>query len=267
MSALSLTQIYCYPVKSARGHGLPSAVMDRFGLIGDRRWMLVDAAGRFVSQRSLPALALLEVEPRESGLRLAMGGESIDVATPEPRGERVIARVWEDTLVAPLADGATNAWLSHHFDQPLRLVHYPDDALRPVEPGYAPTTQLVSFADGYPLLIISQASLDALNERLPEAVPMDRFRPNLVIGGSGAHAEDDWQRLRIGSAEVTLVKPCSRCAIPGIDQQTAERDPHINRELAAYRRRGGVIYFGVNAIAAPGAAFSVGDPVEVLTAR
>ncbi|MEM1191583.1 MAG: MOSC N-terminal beta barrel domain-containing protein [Pseudomonadota bacterium] len=265
MNSLSLSAIYRYPLKSARGHSLARADMDRFGLHGDRRWMLVDPSGRFVSQRDLPAMALLEVEPLSSGLRLVWDGESIDVEQPDSRGDCVISTVWEDTVVAPVADGNVNSWLSERLGATLRLVHFPETALRGVEPGYAPSSQLVAFSDGYPLLVISEAALDELNERLPSPVPMDRFRPNLVIRGAEAHAEDGWQHIRIGDAELHLVKPCSRCAIPSVNQQTGARDPDINRALAAYRRRDGIIYFGMNAIAAAGASFRVGDAVDVLT--
>lgn len=264
MSAMTLSGIYRYPIKSARGHALKSATMERFGLAGDRRWMLVDSTGKFVSQRSLPTLALLDVEPLEQGLRLSFQGHAIDVAAPDPRGERVIARVWDDTVAALVCERTVNDWLSQQFDEALRLVYYPDDARRGVEPGFAPTPEFVGFADGFPLLVISQAALDALNERLPQAVPMDRFRPNLVVSGTAPHAEDQWRKIRIGSAELSLAKPCSRCAIPSINQASAERDPYINRELASYRRRDGEIYFGMNAIAKAGAVFKLGDPVDVL---
>lgn len=266
MSALELSAIYRYPVKSARGHAQREGVMDRFGLVGDRRWMLVDDGGRFVSQRRLPALARLEVALVDGGLRLDLAGKTAYVQEPSPRGECVISTVWEDTVVAPVAEPAVNQWLSECFDESLRLVHFPPNALRGVEPGYAPSSQLVAFSDGYPLLILTEASLEALNRRLADPVPIDRFRPNLVIRGADAHAEDSWRRIRIGGAEVSLVKPCSRCAIPGIDQQTGERDPHINRVLAAYRRCEGVIYFGMNAVAASGAQFHVGDRVEIIDA-
>ncbi len=265
MSSPSLSAIYRYPLKSARGHSLDSAETDRFGLRGDRRWMLVDSTGRFQSQRRLPAMARLEVEPLPSGLRLSWEGESIDVEQPVAQGACVIATVWEDTVVAPVAAAEVNGWLSDRLGDALRLVYFPDTALRGVEPGYAPSSQLVAFSDGYPLLVVTEAALDELNSRMPSAVPMDRFRPNLVIRGADAHAEDDWRHIRIGDSDVHLVKPCSRCAIPSVDQQTGERDPDINRALASYRRRDGVIYFGMNAIAAAGSTFSVGDPVDILT--
>jgi len=133
-----------------------------------------------------------------------------------------------------------------------------------VDPGYAPPGQLVAFADGFPLLVVGQASLDLLNGRLEAPVPMDRFRPNLVIAGAAPHAEDDWRRLRIGTTEIELVKACSRCVIPSIDQSTGGRDSQINRVLADYRRCAGVIYFGMNALAPAGARFEVGDAVTVI---
>jgi uncharacterized protein YcbX len=199
---------------------------------------------------------------------------------PDASAERVPATVWEHSLRAPLASPAVNQWISRQFGESMRLVYCPDDAQRAVDADYLPgrseavgataspenmpLQSLVGFADGFPLLVISQASLDELNARLPVPVPMDRFRPNLVIDGAQAYAEDHWQRLRIGSSVVSLVKPCSRCAIPGIDQQTGQRDPLINRALAQYRRRDGVIYFGMNALTTPDTHLSLGDTVEVL---
>jgi uncharacterized protein YcbX len=265
MNSPRLAAIYRYPLKSARGHALERATVDRFGLAGDRRWMLVDSAGRFKSQRGLPAMALLEVEPLEDvALRLGWKGEAIEVSRPDVRGECVITTVWEDTVVAPVADPEVNGWISERLGEALRLVYFPDTALRGVEPGYAPSSQLIAFSDGYPLLLITESALDELNARLSAPVRMDRFRPNLVIRGAAAHAEDGWSRLRIGEAELQLVKPCSRCAVPSIDQQSAERHPELNRVLASYRRRDGVIYFGMNALAASGSTFRVGDEVEIL---
>jgi hypothetical protein len=261
---LRLSEIYCYPIKSARGHCLESAVMDDFGLRGDRRWMLIDQDGQFLSQRRVPQMALLNVESTPDGLRLAMDGEAIEVATPGSDAERVSATVWEHSLLAPLAAGEANRWLSDRFAQPLRLVYCPPDSRRPVDPDYAPPGQRVAFADGFPLLIVSQASLDDLNARLPNPVPMDRFRPNLVVSGADAYAEDNWAEMRIGEVRLSLVKPCSRCAVPGIDQQRAQRDPNINRVLAQYRRRDGAIYFGMNALAPVNAQFAVGQDVECL---
>lgn len=264
MSDHRLTGLYQYPLKSARGIALSEAALDRFGLAGDRRWMLVDEAGRFLSQRNLEPLALLGAVETPAGLRLCWQGEEFELRRPDESGTCVIARVWNDSVVAPVADTAVNAWLSERLGRSVRLVHYPDNALRGVDEDYAPPGQLVAFADGFPLLIVGQSSLDLLNERLEQPVPMDRFRPNLVISGAEPHAEDGWRRLRIGDSELEIVKPCSRCVIPSIDQETAQRDPHINRTLAAYRRRDGQIYFGMNAVIRGGNVLRSGDAVEVL---
>lgn len=264
---MDLSAIYRYPIKSAQGHSLDTVVVDRFGVSGDRRWMLIDDAGLFYSQRRLPQMALLEVVSIEGGLRLGLAGETIELEIPGGQHNEVSATVWEHTMLARSADDRINTWLSERLGEDLRLVFFPPDANRPVDPAYLPDPeqqQQVSFADGFPLLIITQESLDDLNTRLPEPVPMDRFRPNLVIAGATPYAEDGWRRLRVGSTTLAIVKPCSRCAIPSINQQTAERDPDINRVLADYRRRDGVIYFGMNAVVTAGESFAVGDTVEVL---
>jgi uncharacterized protein YcbX len=261
---MHLSDIYRYPIKSARGHRLETADMDQFGLRGDRRWMLVDEEGQFLSQRQLPQMALLDVESRLDGLRLCMAGEAIEITTPGDDAQRIQATVWEHTMLAPLAAAGVNRWLSERFARAVRLVYCPTDSTRAVDPDYAPPGQRVGFADGFPLLLISEASLSFLNEQLPTPVPMDRFRPNLVIRGAEPYAEDDWKELRIGEVQLSLVKPCSRCSIPSIDQRSAQRDPHINRALARYRRRDGAIYFGMNALAPAGARFALGQPVELI---
>ncbi|MFK8041003.1 MOSC domain-containing protein [Congregibacter sp.] len=263
---MKLSEIYRYPIKSARGHVVDSAMVDRFGLAGDRRWMLIDGEGQFYSQRSAPAMALLDVTPLNNGLRLGYAGDSIEVSTPDNSHE-VKATVWGHTMPAFCAEDSANSWLSERLSKDLRLVFCPEGAERKVDAAYLPDTireQHVAFSDGFPLLIVSQASLDDLNSRLPEPVPMDRFRPNLVIEGAAAYAEDHWRSLRIGTTMLEVVKPCSRCAIPSINQQTAERDSVINRVLASYRRRDGVIYFGMNAIVSAGDGFNVGDAVTLL---
>lgn len=265
MSELTLSAIYRYPIKSAGGQSLSVGKMDCFGLEDDRRWMLVDSEGLFVSQRTLPEMALLGVQSSKAGVELRFGGDVVELARPEQadaKSDSVRVTVWGDQLDAHLADDRINAWLSERLGQALRLVWCPPEARRRVDPNFARADELCAFVDGFPLLVVGQASLDALNARLPQAVPMNRFRPNLVIAGGEAHAEDRSQRLRIGNTELALVKPCSRCVIPSIDQATGKCDPHINRVLAAYRRRDGSIYFGMNALGASGAVFRVGDPVQ-----
>jgi uncharacterized protein YcbX len=264
MAALRLAAIYRYPLKSAAGLACEQATLDDFGIAGDRRWLLVDPAGDFLSQRRLPALALLQAEARGDGLALAFGGEQLAVPGPAAGAAARAVTVWGDRVTALDAGDAAADWLGVRLGTACRLVHMPDDCRRPVDPAYAPAGRRVSFADGFPLLLLTQASLDGLNARLPAPVPMDRFRPNLVIDGAAPHAEDGWRRLRIGAVTVDLVKPCSRCAIPAIDQATAARDPHINRVLAGYRRRDGAVLFGQNGLHDGPGTLAVGDPVTVL---
>ena len=260
---LTLSEIYRYPIKSARGHALSEATMDQFGIVGDRRWMVIDEAGDFITQRNHAQLALLKAAPTSAGLRLSMNGRDIEVAVPDAAAERSPVVIWGETVPAQITDDSISAWLSEQLGMSARLAYLPDDGQRPVDPAYA-DGELVNFADGFPLLVITQAALDELNEKLDTPVPMNRFRPNLVISGAAAHAEDEWKEIVIGDARVRLAKPCSRCVIPSIDQATTERDSQINRVLAKYRRRDGQIFFGMNALAPAGAQFRVGDEVQVL---
>ncbi len=259
----TLASIHLYPVKSARGLSCPQVMLDRFGPVGDRRWMLVDPEGQFLSQRQMPALARLDAQPLEGGLSLGLAGERLEVAVPTSAPREV--RVWDDTVTACDAGEQTAQWLSERFQRPLRLVHMPDDARRRVDTSYAHDGETVSFADGFPLLLLSAASLDELNARLSMPVGLDRFRANLIVDGCAAHAEDDWQRIRIGEVTFTVAKPCSRCTVPSLDQRSGEKHPEILRALASYRRAADrKVYFGQNLLYANPGTLRVGDQVEVL---
>ena len=266
MSQLVVSELSIYPVKSLRGLSLPRAEVDRFGLRGDRRWMVVDANGRYLTQREQARMSLIQAEPLDDGLRLGapgMGELTIRLAPDLPRRQ---VTVWDDRVEAEDAGDAAAAWLSDFLGIDCRLVHFPDDALRPVDPRYAQAGDVTAFSDGFPLLLITQASLDDLNSRLEQPVPMRRFRPNLVIDGSEPYAEDQWKRLRIGDLTFRVVKPCSRCVIPTIDPATGERHPDAEplRTLASYRMRDNKIYFGQNVIPDGEGALAVGQVVEVI---
>ncbi|WP_116368094.1 MOSC domain-containing protein [Parahaliea mediterranea] len=271
---MHLSEIHIYPVKSCGGIALEAVQLDRFGPAGDRRWMVVDEAGGFLSQRQLPAMALLRVAPRDDGsLHLQCAGDLGDgghCEVPLP-GEAAPLRpvtVWSDTVLARDAGDGAAAWLTGVLGRACRLVYMPPDCERRVDGAYARHGQAVGFADGFPLLLIADASLGELNLRLAAdgkpAVPMNRFRPNLVVSGCAPFAEDGWRRLRIGALEFEVAKPCARCAIPSIDQATGQRDPHINRALAAFRRVGGEILFGQNLLYRAAGALALGDTVTVL---
>ena len=270
---LCVSDLYIYPVKSGAGIRVPSATLDPIGIVGDRRWMVVDRDHRFLSQREIPRLALLRAELIDGGIRLeAPGVEACDVATPPLDHARVSVTVWDDTFDAlPVQDDA-DTWASHFLGVQSRLIYCPPDVQRPVDPEYALNQEQVSFADGFPLLVAGQASLDDVNRRLEARgvapVPMNRFRPNLVIAGSEPFAEDTWRRIRIGrgaaAVEIDIVKPCARCSTVPVDQATGIRGKEPLTTLASYRQRNGKVYFGQNAIHTASGVLQVGDQVEIV---
>jgi uncharacterized protein YcbX len=238
--------------------------MDRFGPAGDRRWLVTDPAGRFLTQREHPVMALIKTRAAAESLTLSVDGDDITVPIPGADARERLVQVWEDHARARDAGDAAAGWLSDKLGQSCRLFYMPDDSVRLVDGLYASNGETVGFADGFPVLLISQGSLDDLNDRLPSPVSMNRFRPNLVVSGCDPFAEDGWKRIRIGDMTFDVAKPCSRCVMPSIVQETAERDPHINRVLAGYRRFEGKIYFGQNLLYRDTGRLSLGDAVEVL---
>jgi uncharacterized protein YcbX len=261
---MQLSGISIYPVKSCAGINLDSVTLDRFGPVGDRRWLVVDERGRFISQREQARMALVRVETVPGGIRLSLGDSSIQAAIPCGDAPELRVSVWADSVRALLADGHAGEWLSAQLGRCCQLVYMPDNCRRLVDGLYARDGETVSFADGFPLLLISQASLGDLNSRLDTPVPMNRFRPNLVVSDCEPFAEDTWRRIRVGDVEFKVAKPCSRCVIPSIDQATAKRDGQINRVLASYRRVNGQLMFGQNLLYQHTGTLSVGDSVEVL---
>lgn len=265
--ALSLAALRVYPVKSCRGLSLEASEVDRFGLRLDRAFMVVGAGdGRFVSQREEPGLARVETELSAQALTLsAPGAGRIRIGLEVEGGPRRPVEVWRHRGEGLDQGEAAARWLSELLGRPLRLVRTPPEHARRVNPERAPEPAWTSFSDGYPFLVLSEASLAALNRRLPAPLPMDRFRPNLVVRGSAPHAEDGWRRIRIGELELVLVKPCDRCAVTTVDQATGEPSgPEPLQTLARYRRSAGAVLFGQNAVARGTGRLAVGMPVEVL---
>jgi uncharacterized protein YcbX len=270
-----VTGLFIYPVKGARGVALRAAEVDELGFRDDRRYMIVDPSGGFVSQRSQPRLALIRPALRDGMLVLqapGLGSLALpragingvgDGARDVPGGLRV--RVWNDDVAAESAGPEAERWITAFLGAPARIVRLAAHARRPVDPRYARrATDRVAFVDGYPCLLISQGSLDGLNVRLAEPVPMDRFRPNLVVGGTEPHAEDGWRRIRVGTAMFDVVKPCGRCAVTTVDQDRALPGDEPLRTLATYRKVGSKVLFGQNLIHEGPARLAVGDKVEVL---
>jgi uncharacterized protein len=262
-SRVTLSGLYVYPIKSCAGISLRRADLSAAGLRHDRRWMLVDEAGEFMSQRAHPRMALISVRFAPEGMILsAPDMDELEIPLC-PQAESLIdVRVWGDTNRGALVSEEADRWFTEFLEFPCRLVHKPDDDPRLVDSEYAESGDQVSFADGFAFLLISEASLEDLNGRLEEPLPMNRFRPNFVVRGCGPYAEDGWSRLRIGSVPFRVAEPCPRCAITTVDQRTGARDKEPLRTLATYRKSELGTVFGRNLIHDALGTVSVGDPVE-----
>ncbi|WP_249673031.1 MOSC domain-containing protein [Pseudomonas abieticivorans] len=266
---LRLSALYRYPIKSAIAEPLQASALDVLGLAGDRRWMLVEeSSGRFLTQRALPHMSQLSAACRgEQGLVLnGPGLPELNVAVPGPDAPLRGVTVWRDTLRVPDAGDAAAAWVTEFIGKPTRLVQVPTERARSTQSGYGLDTDKVGFADGFPILLIGQASLDDLSARVGWPLEMLRFRPNLVVEGSEAFAEDGWKRIRIGEVEFRVVKPCSRCILTTIDPQTGVRseDREPLTTLKTYREQGGEIMFGQNLVNDGVGQVAVGMPVTIL---
>jgi len=263
---IRVNQLVIYPIKSCRGVEVDLATVGTTGFELDRRWMLIGDDGRFLSQREHHRLALVRVQLHEDRLRLeAPGLPSLEVAF-EGGGVGPTSRVqvWDDECAA-VAEGEDAArWFSRHLGCSARLVRMASDDARPLGSSTAQPGDHVSFADGFPFLLLSTASLDGLNRRLSLPVPMDRFRPNIVIDGCEPHAEDGWHRVRIGEVSFRFAKPCARCVVTTVDQTTGERGREPLRTLSTYRTEDGQVLFGQNLVHEGRGVVHVGDPVEVL---
>lgn len=275
----TLASLHRYPVKSCRGWDLASAVVEPWGLAGDRRWMVTDPAGYGLTAREHRRLLLAEPEVLDDG-RLRLHGPGleplvVDVPAPGMGGDGLLGvHVWSTALdAAPASQGAAD-WFSTLIGEPARLVYLDDPTRRATSPAFTDPGDRVSFADGYPLLVTTTASLDALNGWIAQGrrpfegpVPMVRFRPNVVIEGTAAWAEDGWRRIRIGEAEFRAVKGCSRCVMTMTDAVTIERGKEPLATLARHRRWDHETWFGMNLVpSTPGAVIHTGDPVEILEA-
>lgn len=266
---MHLSALYRFALKSGSAESLEAGGCDALGLIGDRRWMVVDAAtGKFLTQRVLPRMTLLKARWQgEAALLLsAPGMDDLLVAVPASDSAARGVLIWRESLRAPDAGDAAAAWLTRLLDRPCRLVYLPTEQGIQIDQDYARPDERTAFTDGFPFLLIGQRSLDDLSARVGQPLDPRRFRPNLIIADSVPYAEDGWRRIRIGDMEFRVVKPCSRCIIPTIDPLSAERSP--TREplatLLGYRKGEGGVFFGQNLIAEGTGILKVGMPVEVL---
>ena len=262
----SLAHINLFPIKSCAPLMPDHAFVESRGLRGDRRWMVVDAQGKFVTARKQPAMVLIHAVFDGDGLLLdAPGMERLRLAAPT-KPERLNALIWNDEVVTEVADPAASAWISDYLGYPSRFVFMADDSVRPVDPDYSHAGDQVSFADGFPLLLISQAALDSLNARLQSPLPMLRFRPSLVAAGTAPHAEDDWRSIRIGEIRFDVVKACVRCVLTTVDPATGRFDKAGEplRTLLSYRRTDKGVTFGQNLIPRGTGTIKIGDEIVIL---
>lgn len=255
-----------YPIKSCGGIALKEARIGPRGFYEDRAYMLIDPLGYFLTQREQPRMALIRPRFNEDGVLMvnAPGMQAMPII-PTHRGTRHEVFIWDDTCIAVDQGDAAAAWFSAFLDTTCRLVRMPEDYTRPVNPRYSISQHdEVGFADGFPFLLISEASLHDLNTRLKQPISMNRFRPNIVVQNTQPYAEDTWRAIRIGRIVFHIVKPCARCPIPTTDQETATRGKEPLKTLATYRHATRGVMFGQNLIHEQEGSIQVGEPIEII---
>ena len=269
-----LSKINIYPVKSLGGVSMENSVVENRGLRFDRRWMLVDEKNNFLTQRENPLMATVKIEVLKNGLRVSSGNETLEIPFETNSQETASVRIWSTRCRARVYEGNFNQWFSNILQKDCKLVLMPEETQRRVNYFYAiHKNDAVSFADGYPVLLAGEGSLADLNSRLKKPVPMNRFRPNLVVSGADAFAEDGWKQIKIGSVIFHVVKPCARCVITTIDQSNGEKQGvEPLKTLSIYRipKRSikKKILFGQNLIPENGGGIlNVGDEIEVIETK
>ncbi len=263
-----VSALYIYPVKGCAGIEVSGVRLDAEGPLLDRRFMVVDDNGHFLTQRELPRMALIRVKLAPTSLVLeASDMPKLNVPLGARGGARKQVVIWRDHVAAEACGSSASDWLSGFLGRPCELVRLADDAGRTVDPDYAPEGSRVAFTDGFPLLLLSEASLASLNVRLQSALPMNRFRPNIVVTDTEAHAEDTWRSIRIGDVPIDIVKPCSRCGVTTVEQATGLVGKEPSATLARYRQKGNKVYFGQNCLHRERGMLRVGDEVHVLSTQ
>ncbi|CAN5378454.1 MOSC domain-containing protein [soil metagenome] len=278
---MNLSEINIYPIKSLGGISLDKSVVEKRGLQFDRRWMLVDEKNQFLTQRELPKMATISLELTKKDLSVSAKNFENLLIPYKPHGDKKIeVRIWQNFCEAILLEKKFNDWFSAVLQTNCRLVYMPDETERAVNPLFNKNNDIVSFADGYPFLVIGENSLDNLNEKLENSIPINRFRPNFVVKNSAPFAEDNWKKLQIGGTVFRATKPCERCIIPTIDQTEGfftGKEPL--KTLADYRLAKDVfpnnfssfglnknsVLFGQNLVAESfGETVKIGDEIKIL---
>ncbi len=265
--SITLSSLIYYPIKACRGFEVSAWQVERMGLEHDRRLMVVTPEGEFLTQREHPRLAL--VTPTLQGECLTLSAPNFDSIQliPQQRGTPIPVNIWKSTGVQAIDQGDDVAqWFSDWLGTTVRLVHIADGYQRRLNPSYAVhPDDHTGFADGYPILIVSEESLQDLNTRLASPIPMNRFRPNIVVKGCEPFAEDTWNRIQIGDVKLAIVKPCARCEVTTIDKVTLERSKEPLKTLGKYRKQELGAIFGQNVIPLNEGRLQLGMPVDVLS--
>jgi len=264
MADLTLSEIWIYPIKSLGGVRLSSARVFPKGLRFDRRWMLIDEAGNFITQRIHSRMALFKLSFIGDIFTIRFQDDTIQLPVNAPViAETIQAIIWDDTVKVAEVAGEYSAWFSQRLGFSCRLVHFPETNPRSVDEKYNVNDDHVSLADAYPFLIIGQSSLDDLNNKLSKPVPMNRFRPNFVFTGGISFEEDNWRKFTIGNNRFIGVKPCGRCTLITVNQDTAEKGIEPLATLTAYRKTNNKVYFGQNLVAIDNYEVHEGDKIRL----
>ena len=264
MSPPFLSEIFIYPVKSLAGIKVAKWPVNEKGLLHDRKWMLIDKNNQFLSQRRAPRMVLIKTQLTEKQLILSTSNsESISLPLFPTGGDNCLTSIWNEQCLAKTTSKYANQWLSDFLGLDCKLVYQDDDTIRPVDTNYANNTDKVNFSDGFPFLLVSEASLASLNQAMNLDLPMLRFRPNLVISQCESYAEDSWREISINSIQFRLPKACSRCAIPTIDLETAKTNKEPLKTLNRIRKWNKQVYFGQNALHNSTGELSIASPVKI----
>ena len=269
MSGLRLSEIWIYPIKSLGGIRVKSAKVFEKGLEFDRRWMLIDRDNNFITQRVHHKMALFKLQIQKRWLLptkfiITFGKDSISLShnqsfIPKP----IKAAIWDDQVEVYEVDSHYSNWFSNRLGMQCKLVSFPENNSRLVDERYQINHEHVSLADAYPLLLIGAQSLADLNSRLEKPVPMNRFRPNLVFTGGTPYEEDQWKGFSVGKNKFAAVKPCARCVLTTVNQDTAEKGIEPMATLSKYRRQDNKVLFGQNLIAIDYGKIYEGDEITL----
>lgn len=264
MSKVFLSEIFIYPVKSLAGIKVSKWPVCEKGLLYDRKWMLIDSEGKFLSQRRMPRMILINTQIADDQLILSTTkSHSISLPLHPTDGDNCKTTIWNDSCLAKTTSTEVDSWLSNFLGLQCQLVYQPDEFVRPVDPNYAKVTDKVNFSDGFPFLIVSEASLKSLNQAMGLQLPIQRFRPNLVISNCESYAEDSWREISVNNIHFRLPKPCSRCSVPTIDIETGQTGKEPLTTLNRLRKWNKKVYFGQNALHDNTGSLSAGSEIQI----